>query len=243
VTAEVSERRLRVVRFVQGIPVLGPLARRVYYGWLALRERWYTFKANRAFTVRAVTRRNTPGSYDRLFGSDELLDEYLGPERLKFYEEVAEVCAAFGARDVVDIGSGSGHLLRALAGRTPTARFVGVDFSENAIRRSREVLPEATWLLGDAYAPPLEAASFDLVLCTEVLEHLERPREVLDALVRVCTPDGRLVLTVPDGELDRWEGHVNFWSEADLASFVAPVGRGEIMRVDGGRTLLAVVTF
>lgn len=241
--AEVSDRRLRLVRFVRGIPVFGPLVRRLYYARLAARDRWRRFKANRAFTVKAVTRRNTRAGYEELFGSDELLDEYLGSERLAFYAEVAEVSAAFGARQVVDIGCGSGHLLRALSDRTPGARFVGVDFSENAIRRARNVLHEARWLVGDAYAPPLKEASFDLVLCTEVLEHLERPREALDALVRLCAPDGRVVLTVPDGEVDRWEGHVNFWSETDLASFLKPVGRSEILRIEGGRTLLAVVTF
>jgi 2-polyprenyl-3-methyl-5-hydroxy-6-metoxy-1,4-benzoquinol methylase len=221
--------------------MLGPLLRRLYYVWLAVPDRWRTFRANRAFTVRAVTRRNTRAGYETLFGSDELLDEYLGSERLMFYEEVAEVCAAFAPRLVVDVGCGSGHLLRALADRTPGARFVGVDFSENAIGRARSLLPEARWLVGDAYAPPVEERRFDLVLCTEVLEHLDRPREVLDALVRLCRPGGRVVITVPDGELDRWEGHVNFWSKSDLASFLAPAGHGEIHRIDGGRTLLAVI--
>lgn len=216
--------------------MLGPLLRR-------LRDWWETFKANRAFTVRAVTRRNTRAAYEKLFGSDELVDEYLGSERLAFYEEVAEICAAFDARQVVDVGCGSGHLLRALADRMPAARFVGVDYSENAIRRARDVLPEALWLVGDAYAPPLEEGRFDLVLCTEVLEHLHRPEKVLDALVRLSAPDGRVVITVPDGELDRWEGHVNFWSETGLASFLAPAGGGQIRRIDRGRSLLAVVTF
>jgi SAM-dependent methyltransferase len=240
--AEVSARRIRVVRFVKGIPLLGAFLRRLYYAWRGVRDQWYTFKANRAFTVRAVTRRNTRAGYEKLFGSEELLDEYLGPERLRFYEEVANVCAGFAARRVVDIGCGSGHLLHALADRMPAARYVGVDYSENAIRRGRDLLPEARWLIGDAAAPPLEGNSFDLVLCTEVLEHLDRPRDVLEALARLCAPKGRIVVTVPDGELDGWEGHVNFWNESDLASFLAPVGDCEIRRVDGGRTLLAVIS-
>lgn len=240
---EVSERRLWVVRFVKGIPVLGPLLRRVYYAWLGLRDRWHTFKDNRALTVRAVTRRNTREGYEKLFGSDELLDEYLGCERLTFYDEVADVCAAFAARHVVDLGCGSGHLLRALADRRPAARYVGLDFSANAIRRARGLLPEARWLVGDAYAPPLEEKTFDLVLCTEVLEHLDRPKEVLDAIVRLSTRDGHVVITVPDGELDGWEGHVNFWSESELRSFLGPLGQCEIQRIEGGRTLLAVISF
>jgi 2-polyprenyl-3-methyl-5-hydroxy-6-metoxy-1,4-benzoquinol methylase len=243
VIGDVSQRRVRVVRFIKGIPVLGPLLRQLYYAWLALREGWHTFKANRAFTVRAVTRRNTQRAYEKLFGSDELVEEYVGPERVRFYDEVAEICVAFAGRRVADVGCGAGHLLRALADRTTGVRFAGVDFSENAIRRARSVLPDARWLVGDIYAPPLEEGSFDLVLCTEVLEHLERPREALDALVRLCSPDGRVVITIPDGALDGWEGHVNFWSESDLASFIEPVGQSAIRRIDRGRTLLAVISF
>jgi len=242
VTGEVSQRRVRVVRFVKGIPVLGPLSRRLYYAWLALRDAWHGFKANRAFTVRAVTRRNTRRAYEKLFGHDELVEEYLGAERLRFYDEVAEICVPLAGRRVADVGCGTGHLLRALADRTPNARFVGVDFSENAIRRAQSLLPEARWLVGDVYAPPLEEGSFDLVLCTEVLEHLDRPGEALDALVRLCSPGGRVVITVPDGALDGWEGHVNFWSASDLASFLAPAGQSAIRRIDGGRTLLAVIS-
>ena len=235
--ADVNDRG-PVVRFVKRTPVLNPLARRLY----DTARRLY-FARLAARDVKAVTRRNTRRAYEKLFGRDELLDEYLGPERLMFYEEVAQVCAVFGARHVVDIGCGSGHLLRALAARTPNAHFVGVDFSRNAIRRACKVLPEARWVVGDAYAPPVQEASFDLVLCTEVLEHLDRPRDMLDALARLCTPGGHVVVTVPDGELDAWEGHVNFWSESELASFLARLGHREIQRIDGGRTLLAVISF
>jgi SAM-dependent methyltransferase len=242
VTADVIGRRRRVVVLVKGIPVLGPLVRGLYHACLGLRERWRTFRANHAFTVPNVTRRNTRRGYEKLFASDQLLDEYLGSQRMSFYDEVADVCAAFGPREVVDVGCGSGHLLRALADRTPDARFVGVDFSKNAIRRARGLLPGARWLVGDAYAPPLGEQRFDLVLCTEVLEHLERPRDALDALVRLCARNGHVILTVPDGELDDWEGHVNFWSESDLATFLARVGVPEIRRIDGGRALLAVIS-
>jgi SAM-dependent methyltransferase len=243
VTADVNGRRRRAVVFIKGIPVLGPLMRGLYHAWLGLRERWRTFRASRAFTVANVTRRNTRRGYEKLFGSDHLLADYLGSERLSFYEEVADVCATLGPREVVDVGCGSGHLLRALGDRTPDARFVGVDFSKNAIRRARGLLPEARWLVGDVYATPLGEQRFDLVLCTEVLEHLERPRDALDALARLCTRDGRVIITVPDGELDDWEGHVNFWSEGDLATLLEGVGTAEIQRIDGGRTLLAVISF
>lgn len=44
---------------------------------------------------------------------------------------------------------------------------------------------------------PFAAESFDTVLCTEVLEHVPDPKLVLDELVRVVRPGGRVILTVP----------------------------------------------
>jgi len=46
-------------------------------------------------------------------------------------------------------------------------------------------------------ALPVKDASFDAVLCTEVLEHLRAPETVLAELSRVLVPGGRLCLTVP----------------------------------------------
>ena len=46
-------------------------------------------------------------------------------------------------------------------------------------------------------ALPVNPASFDAVLCTEVLEHLRHPDAVLAELARVLVPGGRLCLTVP----------------------------------------------
>ena len=62
---------------------------------------------------------------------------------------------------------------------------------------------EANWNYGnlDYVAPlddlPIESASFDAVMCTEVLEHLEKPLESLGEMQRVLKPGGRLFLSAP----------------------------------------------
>ena len=80
---------------------------------------------------------------------------------------------------------------------------------------------------------------FDLVVCTEVLEHLHEPERAVDVLRRLCAPGGRVALTVPDGAQDAWEGHVNFWDESDLRTFLRPSGLTELERIEDGRVLLA----
>jgi 2-polyprenyl-3-methyl-5-hydroxy-6-metoxy-1,4-benzoquinol methylase len=192
-----------------------------------------------------TTRANTKSAYERLYGSTELLADYLRPSRLAFYDEVAAVCAAFSPRSLIDVGCGSGQLVNAIAQRVENLeRAVGVDYTNNAVARARESFPSFEWRVGDLYDLDREFAScFDLVVCTEVLEHLDRPREAVDRLVRLRSPDGKLVLTVPDGAIDDWAGHANFWTENELFEFLAPFGRPEIRRIDEGRTLLAITPF
>ena len=50
-------------------------------------------------------------------------------------------------------------------------------------------------ILGDAQALGLADAVFDVVLCTEVLEHLPEPQQALDEMFRVLKPSGTLLLT------------------------------------------------
>jgi SAM-dependent methyltransferase len=52
-------------------------------------------------------------------------------------------------------------------------------------------------VVSDAYAIPLEDDSFDTILLTEVLEHLERPQDALAECARLLRPRGHLILTTP----------------------------------------------
>lgn len=192
-------------------------------------------------SAASFTRENTVEAYDSVYDSDRLLHDYLSGDRLRFYEELATIFAPLAPRRVLDVGCGTGHLLRFLVDCMPTSpeRIVGVDHSEAGIRRARELLPTATWLVDDVYDLPFDGKGFDLVLCTEVLEHLDEPDRAVRALCRLCASAGRVAITVPDGAHDSWEGHVNFWSEEELRAFLAPHGLVGIDRVDNGDELLA----
>jgi len=74
----------------------------------------------------------------------------------------------------------------------------------------------------DATAIPVPDASFDSVLCTEVLEHHPEPIKVIHEIARVLAPGGRLVLTAPLGSGIHQEpyhyygGYTPFWYEKFL---------------------------
>jgi SAM-dependent methyltransferase len=104
---------------------------------------------------------------------------------------------------VLEVGSGAGGVTEFLE-----HPVTGVDPAFE--RTSERTTPWLERLAGRADALPVPDASFDAVLCLEVLEHLgEAEREpALGEMVRVLRPGGRLIVTFPADEaaleLDRW---------------------------------------
>lgn len=98
---------------------------------------------------------------------------------------------------VLEVGCGPGDLLLAL----PAGAHLGLDLSASMLRRARTRLgPGARLLLADAERLPLDPASFDRVICSEVLEHTLRPRRVLLEIARILRPGGLAVVSVPEEE-------------------------------------------
>lgn len=96
---------------------------------------------------------------------------------------------------VLEVGSGGGHVLERFAAFSRT----GIDLSSTMIARSRQRLgPSVALLRGSAEDLPFDDCSFDVVLCTEVLEHTRVPRRVIQELMRVAAPSGRVVVSIPN---------------------------------------------
>jgi ubiquinone/menaquinone biosynthesis C-methylase UbiE len=128
--------------------------------------------------------------YDHVFGDEERRDMLV---RL----------VGTGNR-VLDIGCRSGSLTRDYVDGNDV---VGVDVDRDALELFRERLSlEAHWLDVDYDRLPFPDASFDVVACTEVLEHLRFPGTALAEVRRVLRPDGRLVGSVPNATRlrNRW---------------------------------------
>lgn len=208
---------------------------------IAAVNRWLDYKASRERSVKVIGLRNDRAAFEEIYRSSELLQEYLTPERHAFYREVAEICARLDPTTVIDVGCGPGHLLAAIQKASPGVRqLVGVDHTSAAIERLNDVVPSATGIQQSLYDLRPPEGQFDLVLCTEVLEHLPNPAAALSVLRDLCRPGGHVVVTVPDGERDDYAGHVNFWNEVELREFVRSVGTPEVTRSREG-DLIAVV--
>lgn len=79
--------------------------------------------------------------------------------------------AEFAPQVILDIGCGTGRLLRKLARRWPDASLIGVDPAEGMIAEARRYTPGATFYVGQAEDLPLPEASVDLVMSTTSFHH------------------------------------------------------------------------
>jgi 2-polyprenyl-3-methyl-5-hydroxy-6-metoxy-1,4-benzoquinol methylase len=101
--------------------------------------------------------------------------------------------------EVAEVGSGGGHVLQMF----PRAKLTAIDVSSEYLAIARKNLAgyDVRFLKGEVDKMDLPDASFDRVICTEVLEHVVDPDAVLAAIARLLRPDGVAVITVPNDPL------------------------------------------
>ncbi|WP_128436512.1 class I SAM-dependent methyltransferase [Streptomyces cyaneus] len=116
---------------------------------------------------------------------------------------------------VLDVGCGDGSAAAVAARVLDGHRIVGVDWSQDALRRATRWLPQVVrGQLSDG-GLPFASGSADAVLFSEVVEHLVDPDGALDELRRVLRPGGHLMLSTPN--LAAW------YNRALLVGGVQPV--------------------
>jgi ubiquinone/menaquinone biosynthesis C-methylase UbiE len=101
--------------------------------------------------------------------------------------------AADGA--VLDVGTGTGLVLRAMADRFPAAGLAmsGIDLAPRMLEVARHHLPGADLRTGDATSLPFDDRSFDLVTCVVALHLMSDTQAVVGEWTRVLRPGGRVV--------------------------------------------------
>lgn len=118
---------------------------------------------------------------------------FVGRRRL-FTSEITREGLKPGAR-ILDVGTSTGTNLRMLRD-IGFSEVEGLDFSIEAIRYCAEK-GLGTVRQGDICAMPFEDSVFDLVLATDIIEHVEDDDRAVSEIARVLKPGGTVLVTVP----------------------------------------------
>jgi 2-polyprenyl-3-methyl-5-hydroxy-6-metoxy-1,4-benzoquinol methylase len=134
------------------------------------------------------------------------------------------------AQHVLDFGCGLGAASKLLA--AAGHRVVGDDISAPAIQHAQTAVPAGTFITIDSETHiPLPDASFDVCLCTEVIEHLFDVQGFLGETHRLLVHDGLLLVTAPyhgwvknlfivtfrfERHFNPMGGHIRFFSQRSL---------------------------
>ena len=149
--------------------------------------------------------------------------------------------------DILDIGCGTGWLLRTLAESQPERTFVGIDISSQIIAKARSSLPESIsnvdFIAADFEALDLQRLSpyaFSEIVCTSAFHYFARPGEALSRMRELLVKNGSLYLVERDKSaspltavwdlLHRYyiKDHVRFYSTEQLRIMLGEAGYSNV---------------
>ena len=123
---------------------------------------------------------------------------------------------------ILDVGAGDGLITSVLS--KFSEEVFGIDDEPEAVRLAVE--KGARVSLGDAYSIPAPDCSFEIVLMSDVVEHLEQPSLAIEEARRLLVPGGALWVVTPprvEGQPPR-KFHYKEYTPKELESFVTGLG-------------------
>lgn len=135
---------------------------------------------------------------DTLYHSKNPTRRWVHTRRRDMVEAMLRTVAGEGVATALEVGPGSGLYLPLLA--ELAKEVVASDIEPSFLERAREQLADranVAFMVDDITRTQLPAAHFDLILCTEVLEHIGAWRAALGSMARLLRPGGALVLSTP----------------------------------------------
>ena len=152
----------------------------------------------------------------------------------RFYKKFMAEVKYVKPRRVLDVGCGEGFTLERLHKAHLGDKLVGIDFLKTAIEIGKKERPHLDLRVGTIYDIQAKDSSFDLVICSEVLEHVDDPGKALSELTRVSSkyvllsvpnePWFRLANLIRGKNVSRFGNdieHINHWSTDSFREFVS----------------------
>lgn len=139
---------------------------------------------------------------------------------------------------IMEVGCGNGRFLDKLQMTNPKVKIAGLDSSEAGIAVCRQRV-QGEFVCADIQTYATDAR-YDFVMCFNTIEHFLNPYLVIANMIRMLKPKGRLILTVPNADMDRCQDHRWFWNHRELSMLMGQYFNFfTVQMIDGKQNLLA----
>ena len=160
-------------------------------------------------------------------------EDMKGQHARSFYPVLLEKLSHIPFQSALDLGCGTGEMLKLILQEDTHKELCGIDLSEKMLAVAKSKLPEQVKLiLGDSESLPFSDNAFDVVYCNDSFHHYPAPQNVLREVYRVLKPGGTFLMG------DCWqplvgraimnfymrhskEGDVKIYSEAEMVSMLS----------------------
>jgi len=154
-----------------------------------------------------------------------------------FFSTLISLIKPLSIESILDAGAGEGFTMNKLKENSIGKRIEGIECSREAISFGKKLFPDLMLREGNLHELPYKDSSFDLVVCTEVLEHLKEPEKALKEILRVSKK--YLIISVPNepffmlsnflrgkniSRLGNDPEHINHWGLFGLKNFLEKNG-------------------
>jgi len=129
-----------------------------------------------------------------------------------------------GARDFLEIGCGTGFVLRGIRQAFPGLQLSGAEIYSTGLVHAAQRLPGVDLFQMDARAMPFDD-EYEVIGAFDVLEHILEDQQVLEQMFRAVKPGGGIILTVPQhrflwSRIDDHSNHVRRYAASQLVGEV-----------------------
>lgn len=121
--------------------------------------------------------------------------DFHGEHARTLYPYLLQEVIQTSAKEVLDLGCGSGALLKQVYDEDHTRSLYGLDLSEQMLSIAKERMKDHAQLThGDAHQLPYGDESFDLIYCNDSFHHYPNPMKVIQEVHRVLRPEGLFLI-------------------------------------------------
>jgi len=182
--------------------------------WKTSAKKWIECFFSDPDSIKQVGNINTQEYWDKVY-EYEISQNHVRKDT----EQLNLITKEFNGGNLLDVGCGTGELTRTFRKEFPNAEIWGCDFSNKAIDYCRQHNKTIYYANHPLLNKDYEKKYFDMITIMHVLEHLEKPEELIKRAKELLKDDGTLIIALPLND-NPWREHLKVWKLGDIAELL-----------------------